>query len=257
MSPHWLFWLAALSAAWAVEQKEQSIESFENYYNEIHVDDEEAEAKTRNAVQSPLQRWPGKKLFYRIASDYTAEEASNVRTALSTFNEQTCLEFEELAEGGASAGRRYVYYKKAPNVCGTRVGYNVLQPFGPHDVLLNERCLAQPGVIQHETLHVLGLYHEQSRPDRDAYVQIDYDNIPRKFWSQFMTQKQTTTYDVPYDYESIMHYSKNAFAKDPTKPTIRAWVDGEAVEREMGQVRGPSEGDLTKIRIMYKCEEVV
>ncbi|EDW81478.2 uncharacterized protein Dwil_GK11006 [Drosophila willistoni] len=229
----------------------QGIEDYENYYNEIHVDDEQAEVKTRNALQSPLQRWPGQRIYYRIANNFSEIEASNVRYAVSSFNDQTCLQFEEMT-GNPPAGRRYVYFKKSKNMCGTRVGYQPLQ-FGSHDVQLTERCLSMPGVIQHETLHVLGLFHEQSRPDRNEYVEIDYDNIPRKYWSQFMAMEQTTTFNVPYDYQSVMHYSKNAFAKDPTKPTIRALIEGKPVERDMGQTRGPSEGDLAKIRIMYNC----
>ncbi|KAH8264011.1 hypothetical protein KR038_000476 [Drosophila bunnanda] len=229
----------------------QGIESYENYYNEIHVDDDQAEAKTRNALQSPIQRWPGNKIYYRISEDYSEQEVANVRTAMASFGEQTCVQFEEF-EGSPPGGKRYVSFKKSPNMCGTRVGYQPLS-FGSHDVLLNERCLTMPAVIQHETLHLMGLFHEQSRPDRDEYVVIDYDNIPRKYWSQFMAQDRTTTFDVPYDYESVMHYSKNAFAKDPSKPTIRALINGETVERDMGQVRGPSEGDWAKIRFMYKC----
>ncbi|XP_034664423.1 low choriolytic enzyme [Drosophila subobscura] len=229
----------------------EGIDSYENYYNEIHVDDEQAEAKTRNALKSELQRWPGNRIYYRISGDYSDQEVANVRTAMTSFNEQTCVKFEEV-NGSPPGGRRYVYFKKSPNMCGTRVGYNPIS-FGSHDVLLNERCLTMPAVIQHETLHLLGLFHEQSRPDRHEYVQIEYDNIPRKYWSQFMAMNSTTTYNVPYDYDSVMHYAKNAFAKDPSKPTIRALVDGKPVERDLGQVRGPSEGDWTKIRLMYKC----
>ncbi|XP_017482541.1 PREDICTED: zinc metalloproteinase nas-13-like [Rhagoletis zephyria] len=230
------------------------VENFENYFNEIDVEDEQAEDKTRNAVNSPLQRWPSKLLRYKISSDYSKDEVDNVHAALRVFNDTTCLkfnEYDEIRDGNI----RYINYKKSPDMCGTRVGFNPLTPTGPHDVVLNSYCLSERGVIQHETLHVLGLYHEQSRPDRNKYVQIEYANIPQKYWPQFIAYPEiyTTTYNVKYDYESLMHYSQFAFAKDQAKPSMRARIGNTVIDRKMGQILGPSEGDLTKIKIMYKC----
>ena len=35
-----------------------------------------------------------------------------------------------------------------------------------------------------------------------------------------MPHNKVTTYGLPYDYDSIMHYSMTAFAKNKTQPSI-------------------------------------
>ena len=72
----------------------------------------------------------------------------------------------------------------------------------------------------HEFIHALGMYHVQSRTDRDKYVEIKWDNIPEDAKHNFKIKKTTRTFDVPYDPLSIMHYPNYAFAKDSSKPTI-------------------------------------
>ena len=41
---------------------------------------------------------------------------------------------------------------------------------------LGSGCM-YPGIIQHEFMHALGFWHEQSRTDRDQYVTVLLNNV--------------------------------------------------------------------------------
>lgn len=48
------------------------------------------------------------------------------------------------------------------------------------------------------------------RHDRDDHIIVHYDRIDPAFYSQFekISKLESTTYNVDYDYESVMHYTK-------------------------------------------------
>ena len=66
---------------------------------------------------------------------------------------------------------------------------------------------------------VLGYWHEQSRPDRDSYITIHWENIEPKNHPIFDKCTSCTTQGHPYDFESIMHYGRDFFSKN-RKPVM-------------------------------------
>ena len=63
----------------------------------------------------------------------------------------------------------------------------------------------------HEIGHTVGLWHEQSREDRDRWIRINWNNIDPAYRHNF-DQQITDGDDVGnYDYGSVMHYPRTAF----------------------------------------------
>ena len=68
-------------------------------------------------------------------------------------------------------------------------------------------CYSQ-GTIVHEFIHAIGFDHEQTRPDRDRYVKIHWQNINDTFRGNFKeVQRNWLLGRTKYDGKSIMHYT--------------------------------------------------
>ena len=81
------------------------------------------------------------------------------------------------------------------------------------------------GTIAHEFIHALGFHHEQNRPDREKYVKINFNNIKPGNEYNFYPKRSTTTFGVPYDGKSIMHYRSTDFSKNGRLLTIESKVN--------------------------------
>jgi Astacin (Peptidase family M12A) len=75
--------------------------------------------------------------------------------------------------------------------------------------------------------------------------------------NQFLkySHAKINAFGQPYDFDSIMHYPANAFAKDAAKPTIKP--KEKYRDKAIGQQRGLSSIDVKKINLMYNCPPVV
>uniref|UniRef100_A0A452H1K3 Metalloendopeptidase n=1 Tax=Gopherus agassizii TaxID=38772 RepID=A0A452H1K3_9SAUR len=110
-------------------------------------------------------------------------------------------------------------------------------------------------IVEHELLHAMGFYHEQSRTDRDDYVDIWWDEILPGQSHNFVKYDDMLISDLntPYDYESVMHYEPLSFNKNEGVPTITVKIP--AFNDIIGQRLDFSTVDLERLNRMYNCSK--
>lgn len=114
---------------------------------------------------------------------------------------------------------------------------------GMQELSFSDNC--KVGSAVHEIGHALGLWHEQSRGDRDRHVSIRRDLVAPENRHNFDKHIEDGIDIGEYDFGSIMHYSARAFSTTG-EPTI-VTVDGQPI----GQRDGLSRGDIAAIAHIY------
>lgn len=120
-------------------------------------------------------------------------------------------------------------------------------------VSLGRGCVYK-GIVEHELMHALGFWHEQSRADRDQNVRILWDNINPSMKYNFMKYSltQISHLNAPYDTCSVMHYNGKAFSRNGRDTIQRIGNQGSSCQ--LGQRVGFSEMDVKKINTLYSCD---
>jgi len=103
--------------------------------------------------------------------------------------------------------------------------------------------------MMHELAHAAGIWHEQSRPDRNQYVTIQFANIAAGTENNFAIRRTADTVGT-YDFASIMHYPSTAFSMNG-QPTIVAKPGYEAHQSTMGNRAYLTETDKIGMQAHY------
>ncbi|XP_040889612.1 low choriolytic enzyme-like [Toxotes jaculatrix] len=175
---------------------------------------------------------------YRISSQYSQRERDTIIRGLQSFARSTCIRFTPL-----NRQRDFVDIHSRSG-CYSYVGRR-----GNGQILsLNRQGCVYESTIQHELLHALGFDHEQTRSDRDEHVRILLQNVIPGEEHNFM-KIQTNNLGTPYDYNSVMHYSRFAFSKN-CQPTIVPIPDENV---PIGRATQMSPNDILRVNLLYKC----
>lgn len=117
-------------------------------------------------------------------------------------------------------------------------------------MLLGKGCFSR-AVVLHELMHAIGFVHEQSRPDRNNYVRVLWQNVEAGRESEFERYggEYFTENGFPYDLKSVMHYTEHSFSKNG-RPTLIA--RSKVALRCRGR-KCPTQSDVDRINHLYKC----
>ncbi|KAM9676770.1 meprin A subunit beta isoform 1-T1 [Dama dama] len=199
------------------------------------------EIQERNAIVGERYRWPHT-IPYVLDDSLEMNARGVILKAFERYRLKSCIDFKPW-----SGEPNYISVFKG-NGCWSSVGKQLTRM---QQLSIGEGC-DKIATVQHEFLHALGFWHEQSRSDRDDYVSIIWDRIisgkERNFDSY--DDQVIDSMNVPYDYSSVMHYSKTAFGNGSEPTIVTRVLDFMDV---IGQRMDFSDSDVLKLNQLYNC----
>ncbi|XP_059475952.1 low choriolytic enzyme-like [Neocloeon triangulifer] len=210
---------------------------------------EDDPSSPKSAIMGENYRWPNAKVYVKFSNVFTPSDLAVIRSGMKEIEKHTCVKFFDYNPGVA---KDYIDISSNHTGCFSSVG----RRGGSQRLNLQRpRCINKK-TVSHEFIHALGFFHEQSRGDRDKYVQILYKNIKNPNIHNF-ERRDSNNLGSTYDPESIMHYSRYAFAKNPKLPTINFKPPYQDFNKKVitTKNRKMSSMDIQKINRLYKCEK--
>jgi len=202
--------------------------------------------------------WPSGQLKYCFASDTPPLARFVFEAATAQYSKALpCLRFIDVGWKSGKSSDHWSSWscQEAPAVFVTGLGrgcFSYVGYTGWDAQMLNlAPFCSRIGTAIHELGHALGMAHEQSRPDRNHYIKVHWENIQPGMERNFAVDPDAYT-DGPYDFQSIMHYSARLWAANRSKPVLEP-LDPDFTG-SLGQRVGLSQHDVDQMLDMYKPE---
>ncbi|KAM7392945.1 hypothetical protein PAMA_007861 [Pampus argenteus] len=200
----------------------------------------------RAATSRPERVWPDGIIPYMISGNFSGSQRAIFRQAMRHWERHTCVTFTE-----RTTEESYIVFTYRPCGCCSFVGR---RGGGPQAISIGKNC-DKFGIVVHELGHVIGFWHEHTRPDRDEHVSIIRDNIQQGQEYNFLKMEpdEVDSLGEVYDFGSIMHYARNTFSRGVFLDTILPRYDVNGARPLIGQRTRLSKGDISQARKLYKC----
>ncbi|XP_055343091.1 uncharacterized protein LOC129591457 [Paramacrobiotus metropolitanus] len=183
---------------------------------------------------------------YVIDKAFYEQDVFLIKEAMDEIETKTekCIMFK-----GWTNETNAIMFKPGKN-CSSSVGMQTTM----QTIYLDQSRCMEFGIIIHEILHALGFFHEHCRPDRDQHVTICMGNVANAAdHRNFHIIHNMSTYGVPYDLESIMHYGTFDFTRDASLQLPVIVPKQTGIRYAMGQRKRLSALDVAKLLAAYQC----
>ncbi|XP_055588097.1 tolloid-like protein 1 isoform X2 [Uranotaenia lowii] len=202
----------------------------------------------RAATAKKERIWDFGVIPYEIDGNFSGLHKALFKQAMRHWENFTCIKF---VERNPIDHPNYIVFTERQCGCCSFVGK---RGNGPQAISIGKNC-DKFGIVVHELGHVVGFWHEHTRPDRENHVVIEKNNIMvgQEYNFNKLTEDEVNSLGLPYDYDSIMHYARNTFSKGTYLDTIFPIEIPGRKRPEIGQRLRLSEGDIAQANLLYKC----
>lgn len=193
--------------------------------------------------------WTNRTVNYMIDPNTPEIKKQWIITAMRNWTNSTGIRFLDVSEKTDKGDHVYIAYGTIGN--NSYIGRNG----GIQGLNLQDDGV---GVIVHELGHTLGMYHEQSRSDRDRYIKINWDNIQEAWQPQYFNYTCADNFIVKapktkFDFNSIMLYASiNTTAIDLSYPVMTKHNGEIWGDNVYDGTDAPSITDAKWVRLRYQ-----
>lgn len=204
-------------------------------------------ASKSTIAKSFARTWPDGIVYYRIPDQSTLSNANyqmfrrNLDSAFNMISSRTNIEFVERTNQP-----EYIHYQYSASSNDSPLGWRGSESYGRIFNIVNLYNYDIPGIIAHETMHSMGIMHEQCRPDRNQYLRVNTAGIQRTALNNFNIDPAMAGYG-DFDFESVMMYGPTDFAAIPGQ-VIMTRLDGTLFTKQRVRL---SDGDYNGINHLY------